>query len=58
MHTARATLPIMSKPATYQDVIDAPENKVAELLNGELWLQSRPALRHSVAEPCAARWLR
>ena len=28
--------------ATYQDVLDAPEHKVAEIVNGELHLSPRP----------------
>lgn len=37
------------KRATYEDVLNAPENKVAEILDGELFLSPRPALRHSLA---------
>jgi len=37
------------KRATYEDVLSAPENKVAEILDGELFLSPRPAPRHSVA---------
>ena len=37
------------KRATYEDVLNAPENKVAEILDGELFLSPRPALRHSAA---------
>ncbi len=37
------------KRATYDDVLSAPENQVAEILDGELFLSPRPALRHSVA---------
>lgn len=37
------------RPATYQDVIDAPPNMVAEILNGELFLSPRPASRHARA---------
>jgi Uma2 family endonuclease len=37
------------KRATYEDVLSAPENKVAEILDGELFLSPRPASRHSVA---------
>jgi Uma2 family endonuclease len=37
------------KPATYQDVIDAPEHKVAEILDGELFLSPRPAPQHAHA---------
>ncbi len=33
--------------ATYQDVIDAPENMVAELIDGELFLSPRPRWKHS-----------
>lgn len=46
--------PILAEPpsmkrATYEDVLNAPENKVAEILDGELVLSPRPAPRHSVA---------
>jgi Uma2 family endonuclease len=37
------------KRATYEDVLTAPENKVAEILDGELFLSPRPAPRHSLA---------
>ena len=37
------------KRATYEDVRAAPENQVAEILNGELVLHPRPAARHAVA---------
>jgi hypothetical protein len=37
------------KRATYEDVLNAPENKVAEILDGELVLSPRPALRHARA---------
>lgn len=36
-------------PATYQDVLDAPENMVAELIAGGLHLQARPARPHGRA---------
>jgi Uma2 family endonuclease len=35
--------------ATYQDVLDAPEGMIAEIIAGELYLQPRPAPRHSEA---------
>ena len=35
--------------ATYQDVLDAPPNMVAELINGTLHMQPRPAARHAWA---------
>lgn len=37
------------KRATYDDVLNAPENKVAEILDGELFLSPRPAMRHAGA---------
>ena len=37
------------KRATYDDVLAAPENKVAEILDGELFLSPRPASRHLLA---------
>ena len=37
------------KRATYDDVLNAPENMVAEILGGELILSPRPAPRHAVA---------
>jgi Uma2 family endonuclease len=35
--------------ATYEDVLNAPENMVAEILDGELFLSPRPAPRRAVA---------
>jgi hypothetical protein len=35
------------KRATYQDVLDAPEHQVAEIINGELRLSPRPAAPHT-----------
>ena len=36
-------------PATYQDVLDAPEHLVAELIGGTLHTHPRPAPRHASA---------
>lgn len=36
------------RKATYRDVLAAPEHLVAEVLDGELVLSPRPAVRHSV----------
>ncbi len=38
-----------AKPATYQDVLDAPEHLVAEIIAGELRLSPRPAGPHTAA---------
>ena len=38
-----------SRPATYQDVLDAPAHKVAEVIAGTLYAQPRPAMRHAWA---------
>ena len=35
--------------ATYQDVLDAPENRVAEIVDGTLYTHPRPAMRHARA---------
>lgn len=37
------------RPATYEDVLNAPEHLVAEILDGELVLSPRPAPRHADA---------
>ncbi len=37
------------REATYQDVLDAPEHLVAEIVDGELILSPRPALPHTRA---------
>ncbi len=37
------------KPATYQDVLDAPEHLVAEIISGDLRLSPRPAGPHTAA---------
>lgn len=42
----------MTRPAgkaTYQDVLDAPPNMVAQIINGTLYTQPRPTPRHAVA---------
>ncbi len=39
----------MTKRATYEDVLNAPENKIAEILDGELFLSPRPAFLHAIA---------
>ncbi|MCX7089571.1 MAG: Uma2 family endonuclease [Methylococcales bacterium] len=37
------------KPATYQDLCNIPEHFVAEIINGSLYAQPRPAPRHARA---------
>lgn len=37
------------RSATYEDVLNAPEHMVAEIIDGELYLQPRPAKPHAVA---------
>jgi Uma2 family endonuclease len=37
------------RPATYQDVLDAPPNRVAELVGGSLYTNPRPVPRHGYA---------
>jgi len=40
-----------SAPATYQDVLDAPPHKVAEVVYGTLYTPPRPAMPHRAADP-------
>lgn len=48
---ARATLTAMAEPArklaTYEDVLNAPEHVIAQVVDGELHVQPRPAKRHA-----------
>lgn len=39
----------MDRPATYQDVLDAPPQMVAQVIAGELHVQPRPAFPHARA---------
>jgi hypothetical protein len=41
--------PARGRAATYQDVLDAPPNMVAEIVRGALHLHPRPASRHAFA---------
>lgn len=41
--------PSVRRPATYRDVLEAPPNMVAELIEGALHLHPRPAPRHTRA---------
>ncbi len=36
--------PVAKRPATYQDVLDAPEHRVAEIISGELRVSPRPGM--------------
>ncbi len=42
-----APAPTLLRPATYQDVLDAPPQMVAEIVHGALELHPRPAFRHA-----------
>ena len=37
------------RPATYQDVLDAPPHRVAQIVDGVLYTQPRPAMPHALA---------
>jgi Uma2 family endonuclease len=47
MHGMNEQISPVRRPATYQDVLDAPENMVAELVRGALHLHPRPAMPHA-----------
>jgi Uma2 family endonuclease len=40
---------VRRKPATYEDLLAVPDNKVAEILDGELYASPRPAFPHAHA---------
>lgn len=42
--------------AIYQDVLDAPDDVVAEVIDGELFTQPRPRLGHAVAASRLMMW--
>ena len=48
MKAAASTTPL-PEPATYQDVLDAPPHRVAEIIDGTLHMNPRPAPRHALA---------
>jgi len=41
--------PAERRRATYQDVLDAPPHRVAEIVDGVLYVNPRPALPHALA---------
>jgi Uma2 family endonuclease len=43
--------------ATYEDVLQAPEHMVAEIVDGELFLSPRPAYRHATAGMALGGWM-
>ena len=50
MDKSQATQPETdSRRATYQDVLDAPPDKVAEIVDGTLYIFHRPAAPHTLA---------
>ena len=50
MSKAQSTEPESTpRQATYQDVLDAPPHKVAEIVDGKLYLFPRPAPTHAIA---------
>jgi Uma2 family endonuclease len=38
--------------ATYEDLLQVPDHKVAEIVDGELHVSPRPASRHALAKSC------
>jgi len=43
------TMDLAEKPASYQDIINLPENMVGEIINGHLETRPRPAPKHALA---------
>ena len=46
-----------SRRATYQDVLDAPPDKVAEVVDGTLYIFHRPAVPHARASSVLGRYI-
>ncbi len=46
-----------SRRATYQDVLDAPPDKVAEVVDGTLYIFHRPAAPHTLAASVLGRYI-
>ena len=46
---AHRSAPTWTRRATYQDVLDAPAHRIAEIVDGTLYTQPRPAPSHAVA---------
>ncbi len=46
---AAASATQLPEPASYQDVLDAPPHKVAEIIDGTQHMNPRPAPRHAWA---------
>ena len=46
-----------SRRATYQDVLDAPPDKVAEVVDGTLYIFDRPAFLHTLASSTLGRYI-
>jgi Uma2 family endonuclease len=42
-------VPPLDRPATYEDLMQVPDNMVAEIVDGELHASPRPAPRHALA---------
>ncbi|MGH9256983.1 MAG: Uma2 family endonuclease [Vicinamibacterales bacterium] len=40
---------LAKRPATYEDVLKAPDHLIAEILDGELYTTPRPAVPHAVS---------
>ena len=58
MSKSQATLPETdSRRATYQDVLDAPPDKVAEVVDGTLYIFDRPTFLHTLASSTLGRYI-
>jgi Uma2 family endonuclease len=47
VHPREDFMPIVKERATYQDLLEVPDNLVAEILDGDLYGSPRPALPHT-----------
>ena len=49
-----AGMPIFKQHATYEDLVNVPENLVAEIVDGDLYTSPRPAMRHALSASALA----
>ena len=52
MAQSAAYKPDPTRRATYQDVLEAPAHRVAEIIDGTLYTHPRPAMPHARARAC------
>jgi len=50
MEREQGTMPVIKANATYEDLVEVPDNLVAEIVDGHLHTSPRPGSRHALAQ--------